>query len=245
MGVNKEQRFVDCEKEKICYFLIRKPVKNVNLRVKSDGTVCVSANNSVHTAFIDEFIRQNQKYILSALAKFEEKKKLMNEAPKKYVSGENYTLLGKNLRLKVEEAIEEAVYTDSIYVFLKVKDKNNFRHKEIMMDRWLKEYQMMVFKEMVDEEYVLFQKYNVPYPELRVRHMTSRWGSCQPKRGIITLNSQLIKVPKDCIEYVVLHEFAHFIHPNHSKQFWDFVSRMMPDWKERKKALENANPIWG
>ncbi len=240
MEINLEQRWVDCENGTISYSLTRKPVKNVNLRVKSDGRVLVSANNSVPTEFIDAFIKQKQKYIISALAKFEEKKKLMKEIPKRYVSGENYTLLGKNLRLKVEEAKEETVYIDGIYIFLRVKDKNNFRHKEIMMDRWLKKYQMMIFKELVDEKYVLFQKYNVPYPELRVRYMTSRWGSCQPKRGIITLNSQLIKVPRNCIEYVVLHEFAHYIHPNHSRQFWDFVTMMMPDWKERKKELEKS-----
>ena len=236
----EEQRWVNCENGKISYSLTRKPVKNVNLRLKSDGRVWVSANNSVPTEFIDAFIKQKQKYIISALAKFEEKKRLMKEIPKRYVSGENYTLLGKNLRLKVEEAKEETVYTDGIYIFLRVKDKKNFRHKEIMMDRWLKEYQMMIFKELVDEKYALFQKYNVPYPELRVRYMTSRWGSCQPKRGIITLNSQLIKVPRNCIEYVVLHEFAHYIHPNHSRQFWDFVTMMMPDWKEHKKELEKS-----
>lgn len=236
----EEQRWVDCENGKIFYSLTRKSVKNVNLRVKSDGRVLVSANNSVQTEFIDAFIKQKQKYIISALTKFEEKRRLMKEISKRYVSGENYTLLGKNLRLKVEEAKEETVYTDGIYIFLRVKDKNNFRHKEIMMDRWLKEYQMMIFKELVDEKYALFQKYNVPYPELRVRYMTSRWGSCQPKRGIITLNSQLIKAPRNCIEYVVLHEFAHYIHPNHSRQFWDFVTMMMPDWKERKKELEKS-----
>lgn len=240
MENNIEQRWVDCKNGKISYFLTRKSVKNVNLRVKSDGRVFVSANNSVPIEFIDGFIKKKQKYILSALTKFEEKRKLMKEVPKSYVSGENYTLLGKNLRLKVEEAKEETVYTDGIYIFLKVKDKSNFRHKEIMMARWLKEYQMMVFKELVDEKYVLFQKYNVPYPELKVRYMTSRWGSCQPNRGIITLNSQLIKVPRNCIEYVVLHEFAHYIYPNHSSQFWDFVSMMMPDWKERKKELEKS-----
>ncbi|MFG6344537.1 MAG: M48 family metallopeptidase [Lachnospiraceae bacterium] len=240
MEANIEQRWVECENGKISYFLSRKPVKNVNLRVKSDGSVLVSANNSVTTEFVDAFIKQKQAYISSALTKFEEKRKLMREVPKRYVSGENYTLLGKNLRLKVEEAKEETVHTDGVYIFLRVKDKNNFHHKEIMMDRWLKEYQMIIFKELVDEKYALFQKYNVPYPELRVRYMTSRWGSCQPKRGIITLNSQLIKVPRNCIEYVVLHEFAHYIHPNHSRQFWDFVSMMMPDWKERKKELEKS-----
>ena len=150
----------------------------------------------------------------------------------------NYDLLGKSLRLKVEEDKEESVYTDGVYIFLKVKNKDNFRRKEIMMSRWLKQYQMMVFKELLQEKYMLFQKYKLPYPVLKIRYMTSRWGSCQPKKGVITLNSKLIEAPRNCIEYVVLHEFVHFIYPNHSRQFWDVVAMMMPDWKERKKELE-------
>jgi hypothetical protein len=94
-----------------------------------------------------------------------------------------------------------------------------------------------VFDELIKETYARFQKYGVPYPQLKIRNMTSRWGSCQPQKGIITLNRQLLKYPRECIEYVVVHEFTHFIHPNHSKQFWDFVTMMMPDWKERKAEL--------
>lgn len=73
MEANIEQRWVECENGKISYFLSRKPVKNVNLRVKSDGSVLVSANNSVTTEFVDAFIKQKQAYISSALTKFEEK----------------------------------------------------------------------------------------------------------------------------------------------------------------------------
>ena len=109
------------------------------------------------------------------------------------------------------------------------------------MSKWLKQYQTMIFQEQLQETYKLFQKYKVPYPALKIRCMKTRWGSCQPNDAIITLNSRLIETPKSCIEYVVLHEFAHFIHPNHSKQFWDFVTMLMPDWKERKKELEK----WG
>jgi len=69
--------------------------------------------------------------------------------------------------------------------------------------------------------------------------MISRWGSCQPKRGIITLNKRLIETPRICIEYVVMHEFIHFLHPNHSKMFYDLLSTLMPDWRERKNTLED------
>lgn len=239
MTAKIQQRQVSCENGIITYQLTRKKVKNVNLRIKQDGSVLVSANTRVPAAFIDDFIRQKQEFILSALAKFEEKRELRQDTPKKYISGESYTLLGKSLRLKVEESKNEEVYTDGIYIFLKVKDKENFRHKEILMTKWLREYQTAIFQELILQTYEVFKKYDVPFPTLKIRTMKSRWGSCQPKKGIITLNSRLIEAPRNAIEYVVLHEYAHFIHPNHSKAFWNFVTMMMPDWKERKRALEN------
>lgn len=238
MRLNPEQRVVHCEDGDIPYLLTRKPVKNVNLRIKPEGEVLVSANNSVPLDFIDVFIEKKQRYIFSVLSRYEEKKKLFQAVPKRYVSGESYDLLGKSLRLKVEASKEESVYTDGVYIFLKVKDKDDFRHKENMMSKWLKQYQTTVFEELLQEKYLLFEKYGVTYPTLKIRNMTSRWGSCQPKKGIITLNSKLIEAPRNCIEYVILHELVHFIHPNHSRQFWDFVAMMMPDWKERKKELE-------
>lgn len=240
MRLNPEQRVVHCVDGDIPYLLTRKSVKNVNLRIKPEGEVLVSANNSVSTDFIDAFIEKKQRYIFSVLSRYEEKKKLFQVVPKRYVSGESYDLLGKSLRLKVEANKEENVYTDGVYIFLKVKDKDDFRHKEIMMSKWLKQYQTTVFEELLQEKYLLFEKYGVTYPTLKIRNMTSRWGSCQPKKGIITLNSKLIEAPRNCIEYVILHELVHFIHPNHSRQFWDFVAMMMPDWKERKEELEKT-----
>ena len=68
--------------------------------------------------------------------------------------------------------------------------------------------------------------------------MKKRWGSCQHQTKTITINSQLIEAPRFCIEYVMMHEFCHFIHPNHSKDFYTLLQVMMPDWKERKKMLE-------
>lgn len=239
MTPKTQQRQVPCEHGVITYQLTRKKVKNVNLRIKQDGSVLVSASTRVPAAFIDGFVRQKQDFILSALAKYKEKSELHPQIPRQYASGENYTLLGRNLGLKVEEAQSESVYTDGVSIFLNVKDKENFRRKEILMTKWLKEYQTALFQELISQTYASFQKYGVPFPTLKIRTMKSRWGSCQPDKGIITLNSRLIEAPRASVEYVVLHEFAHFIHPNHSKAFWDFVTMMMPDWKERRKELEN------
>jgi hypothetical protein len=68
--------------------------------------------------------------------------------------------------------------------------------------------------------------------------MKSRWGSCLPSNNKVIFNLSLIKTPICCIEYVVLHELAHFKHQNHSKNFYNFITIFMPDWKERKKILD-------
>lgn len=74
-------------------------------------------------------------------------------------------------------------------------------------------------------------------PEIRFRRMKSRWGSCQPVRGVLTFNSALIHVPERCIEYVVLHELCHFIRPDHSPRFRVELDALMPDWRERQKEI--------
>lgn len=235
---NTEIRNVRCEQRVLEYQLTRKQVKNTNLRVKPDGQVFVSASQNVPVEFIDNFVKEKQEYIIRALDKYEENRKYVSFAPRQYVSGESFDILGKSLRLKVIQGNQESVTTDGVFIFLTVRNKENQKRKENLMNNWLKEMQTGTFNQISREIHQIFKKYDVEYPIIKVRYMTSRWGSCQSKRGVITLNSKLIEAPRNCIEYVVLHEFTHFIHPNHSKKFYDFVAMLMPDWKERKRELE-------
>lgn len=239
MSVKIQQRQVACDGGVITYLLTRKPVKNVNLRIKPDGRVLVSANNCVPVQLIDEFVQQKQAFILSALARFEEKRNQEADTPVRYESGECFWILGRQLMLEVEESMHEGVAVEGDSIILRVRDREDFRHKELLMGKWMKAYQTTIFEGLVAKTYEQFRKYHVPYPKLRIRTMKSRWGSCHPGKGIITLNSRLIAASEECIAYVVVHEFAHFIHPDHSRQFWDFVTMMMPDWRERRAELSN------
>ena len=153
------------------------------------------------------------------------------------MDGETFGFLGTSLCLKVKEAETERVETDGTYLCLYLKQTENFTKKERLVQQWFKEQTVQVFSEIIESIYPQFEKYGVPYPKITIRSMTSRWGSCQPVKARITLNAWLIATPKECIEYVIVHEFAHFIHPNHSKQFWAFVESMMPDYRERKTML--------
>ena len=193
MNTKKQERTVCAGGKKIKYILERKQVKNINLRVRPDGIVKVSAGPRVDASQIDDFVLSKAEFVLKAMKRFEN----MAEAEEKYQ----------------EELVKAKAGRESLLA------------------------DVSLFTEILDEFYPLFVPYGVKKPKLRVRTMKSCWGSCLVNKGIITLNRKLIMKPRECIEYVVVHELCHFIHPNHSKQFYGFMEQFMPDWKERKARL--------
>ena len=186
----------------------------------------------------DSFVISKCRYIRNAVDTFESNEIL--KAEMKYVSGENVTLLGKNMRISIIKDAEEYVNTDGIYVCIHVRRPDYYNRKKNLLNSWLNEQCSIIFNEIMHEVHQKFIPYGVDFPQLKPRNMTSRWGSCLPNKGIITLNKRLIEAPKNCIEYVVYHEFCHFIHPNHSKQFYSLLQVMLPDWRESKQLLENC-----
>lgn len=238
-----QQRTVFYEGSEIIYQLEQKPVKNLNLRIHKDCKVYVSANPEVPVNKVDEFVVSKGQYICSAQKKFGEMA-LYSPKPKQYVSGETFYILGKGVRLKVEQSSHNTISSDGVYLNLYIKDPQDFEKKKRMVSHFLDCQCDTTFGEVMSEIYPVFQKYGVAVPVLRLRNMETRWGSCLPRKGIITLNKRLLEAPRYCIEYVVMHEFCHFIHPDHSKHFYAFLTMLMPDWKERKKVLDQSAAFW-
>lgn len=236
-------RTVVADDREINYYLERKSVKNLNLRIRKDGSVFVSANVAVPVDEIDEFVCNKASYVLNAIAKFEEMAQYRPQ-PKQYVSGETFYVQGRGLRLQLSQAPKDSIISDGVYIYLAVKDPNDFEKKRRMVNRFLDQQCQAVFGEVMDELYPMFRKYGVEKPSLRIREMETRWGSCLVKKGIVTLNKRLLEAPRNCIEYVLMHELCHFIHPNHSKQFYSFLAMLMPDWKERKQFLDRTATFW-
>ena len=237
------KRMVLAGDQEISYVLERKQVKNLNLRIRKDGSVFVSANDAVSFDEVDEFVCNKASYILGAVKHFNEMA-LYKPQPKQYVSGETFYLQGRGLRLQVSQAAKDSISSDGVYIYLKVKDVNDFEKKRRMVNRFLDNQCKAIFGEVMDELYPLFKKYGIEKPTLRIRDMETRWGSCLAKKGIVTLNKRLLEAPRNCIEYVVMHELCHFMHPNHSKYFYAFLSMLMPDWKERKQFLDKTAAFW-
>ena len=221
----------------ISYVLNRKQVKYINLRIKSNGEVAVSAHRRVPATYVDKFVESKAPFILEALERVEKRREETGDRPHNYETGEIFRLLGRDYTLVVEEAGLEEIFFRGDSLVLWTKWPDHYPHKKNMMEKWMRFFTRKTFSEIIDWAYPQFVPHGAPYPVWTVRTMTSRWGSCQPQTGKITLNSKLIFYPKEAIEYVVVHEFAHFAHPDHSRAFWTLVAEIMPDYKERKKLL--------
>lgn len=206
-----QKRTVVYENNEILYLLEQKQVKNLNLRVHKDCMVYVSANPDIPAEKVDDFVVSKGAYIRSAQRKFREIAQYASQ-PKKYVSGETFYLLGRGVRLKVEKNVRDTISSDGVYLYLCVKETEDFAKKQKMVTRYLDEQCRCIFGEIILETYPVFQKYGVPMPELRIRNMETRWGSCLAKKGVVTLNKRLLEAPRNCIEYVVMHELCHFVH---------------------------------
>ena len=161
--------------------------------------------------------------------------------PKQYIDGESFRILGHDVRLKVREGKTNTAVSDKVYITLTVKDPSDIGMKKRVMDNWIKKQCQEQVRSVCESIYPKFQKYGVVFPTLRFRNMVSRWGSCQPRRKTLTFNIALVEAPVSCIEYVVMHEFVHFLQPDHSRRFYQYLNMFMPDWKERKKELEKTN----
>lgn len=235
-----EKRTVQFNNSLINYTLIRKNVKNINLRIKPDGSINVSAHFFVSNKQIDSFVQSKGVFIQKNLNKIQNRPAVENEK-KQYVSGESYLILGRSVRLKIVKSTENSAYSDGVYLFANVKNPESFANREKVVTSFLNNECNKVFSEIISEQFPIFKKYGVPFPQLKIRSMKSRWGSCNYKKKIITLNKSLLSYPRSCIEYVSMHEYCHFLHHDHSKKFYMLLSVLMPNWKERKKLLEYGN----
>lgn len=199
------------------------------MKIKSSDEVIVTAPRFMPKFMINNFIEKNSSWIDKKLKNYP-KKKVYN-----FVEGEEFFYLATPYTLKIYHTKKEEVIIDDKYIHLHTKKPDDSIHIEKKLTLWYKQKAQDIFTKIIkDYEIILDKKVTT----IRVRKMTTRWGSCNTKKAYINLNLELIKKPLDSVEYVILHELAHLTHPNHSRDFHAYVERFMPDWKERRKGLE-------
>lgn len=221
----------------VTFELVRKDVKHINLTVQPDQTIFVSANESIAVEEVKAFVQSKGRWIESKLNYFH-RHAPFEKIAREYVTGETFRYLGRQYKLKVMEADKEYVRYFRETIEMYVKDKLQFKKKEQLMEAWYEQRREVVFQESRGRMYELVKVLDIEMPQLETRKMTSRWGSYLPKGNKVILNKDLIIAPRHCIDYVVLHELLHYRYPDHDFNFFNQLQLLMPDWKERKRILD-------
>jgi len=190
--------------------------KNTYIKITDDLNILVTTNFFNSEKNIKKMLDENNKFLIKAIESQEKR----NE------KNLGFSFLGKKYDIIILPNIKDVeIDNNKIYV----KDMET-------LSKWLKKQMNKVFLERLDYNYSLFNE-KIPYPKMRIRNMKTRWGVCNRKDNIVTLNSNLIKEEIEKIDYVIIHELSHFIHFNHSALFWQVVSKYCHDYKRIRKEL--------
>ncbi len=222
----------------IKYELIRKKVKNINLRVKPDGNIIISADNRVGKKHIEDFMIRKADWIEKALKRFESLDGIRSKGFEP-ADGECIKLLGKEHKIYIISSNQNRIELKNTCVYIYTKYPEDKHKINIQWGKWYELFVKEIFYLVVKEMYSKFLPYHINMPEIKLRNMKTQWGSCSVYTETITLNKTLIHAPIECVEYVAAHELTHFLQPNHSREFYDMFRTVMPDYKERKKLLES------
>lgn len=207
--------------------------KTISILIK-DGNVEVKAPFNLKQNEIDGFILKKEKWIKNKILL---QKKIKQLPKKKFIDGEVFKFLGKDLILKINinDAIRTYIKNDYICLDLKNNTKNN-------RDKIKKELELFYrsFSEKILKEKTLIEskKMNLKVEKIKVRSYKNRWGSCS-SNGDISYNWKLIMAPEKIINYVIIHELCHLIHFNHSRDYWKEVSKKLPNYRESKEWLKS------
>lgn len=225
-------RTLTCNGREIKWVLTRKRVKNLNLRVKPDGFVYVSANSRVTISHIEDFIREKSDFIFDALDRYAAKSRepQLPKADTLYQNGDTLSYFGEYYTLCIENSAQEAAILHNKEIIVRTKSEERVGR---LLEKFYAEETRKLFESLNKRTCEMFRAkgYDVPLAELQIRKMSSRWGSCHYTKGKIVMNSRLALYPEMCAAYVFIHEYAHFIFPDHSKNFYSTVGQLMPDYK--------------
>jgi predicted metal-dependent hydrolase len=209
--------------------------KTLAVHVYPDGSVVVDAPHDTDLDRIRETVYKRGAWILRQqreLATYPQG----NPHPRQYVSGESYRYLGRQYKLKVQQDTVERVVLTRGALTVGVHNPADTARIRDMLRHWYTAQARRVFSERLEACYPRVEYLGIPHPQLAIREMKARWGSCSPS-GRITLNAVLIQAPKSLIDYVILHELCHMKEMNHSPAFFSLLTRTLPNWKRLQAQL--------
>ncbi len=206
--------------------------KSLGITVTPEMNVLVKAPIETSMEKVKEKLRKKAPWIIKQQSFF------LSFQPKtparKFISGETHLYLGRQYRLKILSGKTESVKLKGKFIEVVAADKSNAKQ---LVSEWYLQNAKTKFHSIAKPLIEKFRKHKVEPSSIVLREMPTRWGSCTPN-GKIILNPELIKAPKGCIEYVIIHELCHLIHHDHTQKFLDLQTKEVRDWEKWKTKLE-------
>lgn len=194
----------------------KKTTKNTYIRVKNDFTIYVTTNYYSTDKSIWKLLEENK----NSIQKMLQNQKVKND------NNSDFHFLGKRYKI---------IYTNQKKVIF--GENKVFFEKNMDLEKFYKKEAKKIFLEHLDQIYKSFSR-SIPYPSLRIRKMTTRWGVCNISTKTVTLNLELMKRELCYLDYVIVHELSHLIHANHSSNFWSLVEENYPNYKQVRKEMK-------
>jgi predicted metal-dependent hydrolase len=239
MTKTSNNKTIICHKEDIQYDVVFSTRRTFAIEVHTNLQIIVRVPKRISLAEVDRKVEQRLDWIRKKVDYF--RKHPAHIPSRHYIEGEPHLYLGKHYPLTINTA-----YTNSVQLLhghFEVHCEPPFSPQKIkiLLNTWYLEHSKHIFDALLQESFPYFARLGFELPRLRIRHMKTRWGSLS-SRGIVTLNSDLVRAPMACIEYVVFHELCHLKHRGHGKRFYNLLETVLPDWRERRELLRQIIP---
>lgn len=219
------------------YEIVKKKKKNIAIHITTDGIVRVTSPEYVDDGYINDVVYKNAQWIISRLMLVEERN--ISRIQRSYSRGDNVVYLGDEYKLKVKEEVKVNSKISLINGEFEICVNSEWSEEERegfireRLEEWYRHEAFRVFKGRT----MYYSEILKLYPNnIRVKEQKSLWGSCS-SRNNINYNWRLIMAPKDVLDYIVIHELCHLRYRDHSKNFWNLVEKIMPDYREKKRWL--------
>lgn len=218
--------------------LTRKDVKHVHLSVHPPhGRVTLVAPSKTRPEVARAYAVSKLTWIRNQQAKLREQAR---ETPRQYVERESHYLWGRRYLLTVvERDAKPSVAHDHRRITLSVRPGSDQAKREVVMNQWHRTLLHEVIPPLIRK---WERKLNVTVESYFLQRMKTKWGGCNHRAGHIRLNTELVKKPKDLLEYVIVHEMIHLLEPTHSKKFVELLESHYPAWNESRIEL-NELPL--
>lgn len=220
--------------EKIEFAVMKSKRKSLSIAIQPDGNLLVKAPLFMSDSEILKWVKTKTSWIIRQRAKVH--KQQIENPPKQYVSGEHFWYMGQAYELDVRISGGRAgmvgIVEGKIVLFSKTAESPEVQKR--LADWYIKQAKLLIPKRVR----YFAEQMGESFGNITIKNQKKRWGSCSSVRNL-NFNWRLIMAPREVLDYVVVHELCHLRQMNHSKEFWDEVEKVLPDYKVHKKWLEN------